>query len=148
MDSIKSEVFSLFITNVLPPLATALVGAAAAALGYLTVLLKRKAEAEKAGIVQRAGLGAIAMATEVMKNVVAHVEVELRPSFQKATDDGVLTPEEAKALKAEAIAIFKRELGDQGLNALKTALGGSTEGFISGLLERVLAGFKNDATSP
>jgi hypothetical protein len=145
---LKSQLLSIFVTNVLPPLMTALVGAAVAALGYLTVLLKRKAEAEKVGAVQKAGLGAIALATEVMKNVVAHVEVELRPSFQKATDDGVLTPEEAKALKAEAITIFKRELGDQGLAGLKAALGGSTEGFISGLLERVLAGFKNDATSP
>jgi len=84
----------------------------------------------------------------VAQTVVAHVEREIRPSIQKSLADGKLSSEEAKALKAEAIKLFKEAAG-KSLGDLQKLLG-LTEGaigtFVSGLLERALASTKPAAS--
>lgn len=138
----KSALLSVFVEQLLPVIVTAVGLAITAAFGYLTVWIKKKSEAEGASALQTKGLTIIARATEMMKNVVAHSEAELRPIVQKAADDGQLTSAEAAEIKAKTLEIFKREFGTEGLLALKEVLGGSLDVFLSGLLERVLVGFK------
>lgn len=138
----KSALLSVFVEQLLPVLGTALAGVIVAAFGYLTWWLRQKSQAEGASALQSKGLTIVARATELMKNVVAHSEAEIRPLIQKATADGELTTAEAAEIKAKTLEIFKREFGAEGLGALKDVLGGSLDVFLSGLLERVLVGLK------
>lgn len=145
MDDFKSELLKMFVQYILPSLATALGLAITAAGGVLVVWIKRKADAEGQHAIAKAGLDVLARATELMRSVVAHVNVELAEPLRAASADGVITVEEGKALRAKALELFKAEMGAQGMAALKDALGSNVEVWLSGLLERVLVGQKIEA---
>jgi len=77
----------------------------------------------------------------LMQTAVAHAEREVRPEIQKALADGKLTPEEAAALKAKTLQIFRGQAATQ-LGELTKLMGFSDTGlgaFISGLLERAVS---------
>lgn len=138
----KGTLLSIFVEQLIPVIVTAVGLTLTAAFGYLTVLIKKKADAEGQSATASKGLAILARATELMKNVVAHSEAELRPIIQKAAADGTLIPSEGAEIKAKALEIFKREMGTEGMAALKEVLGGSIDIFLSGLLERVLVSLK------
>lgn len=83
--------------------------------------------------------------------VVAHVQVKIRPSIQRAFADGKLTTEERKALQDEALRLLKEAAGQHGLEELRKALGllgGNVEVYLSGLLERAFRSFKAQEAPP
>lgn len=82
---------------------------------------------------------AFVVATEVVRSVVAHVEVEIRPLVAKALEDGKLSAQEGRELKAKALELVKTALGKQALGVLVRALGeGGVTVYLSGLIERML----------
>lgn len=143
---LKATLLKIFIENILPTLGTALGAIITAALAYLTVWLRTKSKAEGQTFAARAGFDILSRATETMKNVVAHVEAELKPKIVKAAADGVITPHEARVLKEEAQILFLHTLGEGGLVELKKYFGNRSDIFISGLLERAVTGLKATPT--
>ena len=73
--------------------------------------------------------------------IANHVEVELKPQFDKDLEDGKLTADEAKALKSAALDIIKRDCADE-IAQLPKLFGLNTDSaigtFISGLLEQAV----------
>ncbi|QSQ19306.1 hypothetical protein JY651_28670 [Pyxidicoccus parkwayensis] len=131
--SLKSIILSAIVTAT-PVVATALAGLVAAALLALT----RKLQAQ-AGESKLAQVGA--RASMVAEAIVRDVEVTLKPKLEAAASDGVLTPDELKKLKDEALAELKRSLGERGLAELQDVLkltAGSVGTFLSGLIEAAL----------
>jgi hypothetical protein len=83
----------------------------------------------------------------IVQAAVAHAEAELRPKFQKALEDGVLTPEEGAALKAEVMKVLRDTAASQ-LQALVKSFGlpeGAISTLLSGLVERAVSLLKVSA---
>lgn len=84
----------------------------------------------------------------VVQSVVAHAEVELRPQFAKAMEDGTLTPEEGSQLKLEVVRLVREGAGpalEQLAKEFKMS-GGALELVLSGLVERAVSLLKVDPT--
>lgn len=81
-----------------------------------------------------------AQLVELVKSLVAHADAELRPQIQKALDDGSLSPEEAKALKAKVLELAKSSIGPSlsGIAAILGIQGGAIDTFLSGLIEQAV----------
>jgi hypothetical protein len=73
--------------------------------------------------------------------IANHVEVELKPQFDKDMEDGKLTADEAKGLKTAALDIIKRDCAAE-ISQLPTLFGLSSDSavgtFVSGLLEQAV----------
>lgn len=74
----------------------------------------------------------------VVQAVVLHVEADLRPTIAKTLSDGRLTPEEAKLIKDQALALVKVALVAQVEELERTMKlgGGALDVFLSGLIEQ------------
>jgi hypothetical protein len=142
MDAFKSELLKMFVSTILPVVATAISGLVVALLGILTMKIKNAAAADQQSALAKTGLDVLARATEMMKSVVAHVENGIKAELIEASKDGEITAEEAAKIKALALDTFKNAMGTEGMAALKSVLGGGVDTWVSGLLERVLVGFQ------
>lgn len=132
---------ALFTDYALPLLATALSGLLAFALKALVAWLNSKAETSK-------GAAIAAKVAHFSELVVADLEATVKPELQKALADGKLTLEEKEGLKNLALERVKLLLADKGLGELQAVLGLLTpqiELYLSGAIEKALAGIK---TSP
>lgn len=84
-------------------------------------------------------LAAIAEAT------VADLNVTMKPLIAKASEDGKITPAEAKELRDAALERIKQTLGDKGMKELQVVLGatgGSIGIFIGGIIEKAVDSMK------
>lgn len=109
---------------------------ATAAVGMLTAYLKSKADESKAARV------ALTM-TELTRAVVMDMDVVLRAKLKAAAADGVITPEEAADLKAqakaEAMKAAMTRLPPALMDAAQAVLGPALETFVSGKIEQAVA---------
>lgn len=83
---------------------------------------------------------------ETAMNVVAQVEVQMRPTVKSALADGRITPEEATQLRTEAKRIFMEQAKSQ-LELLKSRFGdelkGDTlSGWVTGFIERAFQTYR------
>lgn len=119
--------------SVLTWLAVGVLSAVVALFGVLGVYLRGRAKESTAWAV-------VNSLWVLMQTAVAHAERELRPEIAKALADGKLTKEEAQALKAKTLELFKGMAGDRIAELAKLLrLTDSGVGvFLSGLLERAV----------
>lgn len=66
---------------------------------------------------------AMLVLNDAVQTAVRQVEQTLRPLFDEAAKDGVLTPEERAQLKTQAMSALKQYLGTNGLDHVKHAFG-------------------------
>lgn len=142
---LKDELMKTFVSTILPAIAMGIVALIAASFSGLTAWIKGRAALLKENSAGQASLNVLARATEMMRSVVAHVNVEMAEPIRAASEDGVITADEAKKLKEQALALFKKDFGEQGMAELKAILGDGVGTWLSGLLERVLVGQKAEA---
>lgn len=127
-----SPLAQALVQYVVPALSAALLPFLAKALLALSGLL----QAKKA---QGVGWNALAALESIVANTVAHAEVELRPQFQKAMEDGRLTPEEGVQLKAAVVSLVLKTAPAEVLAAAQQVLGGALDAWLSGQVERANA---------
>lgn len=123
-----SPLAQALVQYVLPALVVALLPLIGSALLSLTSLLQARKN-------QGIGWHALAVLADVVRTQVAHAEVELRPMYQKALEDGRLTPEEGAQLKAAVIASVMKSAPGAILDAARQVLGGALETWLSGQVE-------------
>ncbi len=139
---LKSTLLGAFVQYVVPTLFTAIGSLLVAGLGILTMWLSKKAKADGQASAVKLFLGVAEQVSQTASNVVAHIEAELKPDMVKAVADGVVTDEEATALKAKGMELLKASISTEAMAVLKANLGAGVDGFLSGLLERALTGLK------
>jgi hypothetical protein len=136
VDDFKSEILRVFVSQILPVLVTILVGVISTAGGYLVLFLRKKGEETGQNVAAKTLFDVIASVTELVKNVVAHVNAELGEPIHKAAEDGVVTDAEWADLKAKCMAAVKGSLSAEMSATLAKTFGTGVESFLSGLVER------------
>ena len=122
---------ALLLQHVLAPVLTALGGLLAWALKALVDYLKEKGKESKT-------LNIVAVLTESVRSMVAHLNATLRPQLEAALADGVLTDAEKTKLKETAIETVKKSLPAATLNTAKSIFGDFLDPFLAGLVERAV----------
>lgn len=124
-----------FLGEMLMALGGALLIALKVGLAYLISYLKQRGKDSKL-------FNALAMASELVQTYVAKAEVELKPMFAKALEDGAISPEEGAALKAKVIEIIKRDMPADVWATVAGALGPAVDGWLSGKVEQAVSSQK------
>lgn len=125
----KSTVLELVLQYVVAPLIPAIGALILTLLGMLTKYLAEKGKANKMAHVAAVG-------TELMRSVVADLEVTMRPALGKALEDGQLTAAEREQIKQEAIKRVRESLPPHLRKAAGELLGPMLTPWLSGLVER------------
>lgn len=134
----KSALLQTFWQVVFPLLLSVASSAAAWALAKLAAYLGASAKASKWALATSQLLG-------IVEHVVADAEVTLRPQFALAMQDGTLTAEEGKALKAEVMRIIRERVAPETLAFLRAQLGAAFESVLGGAVERAVTASKLEA---
>lgn len=130
------SVKEMFVAHILPVLFSGL----AMLLGWVFVKLKTLLEARA----KESRLAAVGFKMASFADlVVQDIEANLKADLQAATQDGVLTPEELKFLRARAIERLKIILGQHGVKELGDVLGivgqQAIDMFLGGMVEKAVA---------
>lgn len=86
--------------------------------------------------------GILVRVDEMVLAIVHDIEGTLKADLERAKEDGVITPEEGRALREGALRRLKASLGERGLAEVSALLGlaaGSLDTFLSGKLEGAVA---------
>ncbi len=133
---------SAFMQYVAPLLVTGL-------FGLITFALKMLADKWAAEGKSNKLIAVGAKVAHFAELVVADLDANLKPQLQSALADGVITPEEQKALRDLALARMKLLLAKEGMAELTGVLGIATsqvDSYILGAIEKAVT-TKNHAAS-
>lgn len=140
----RSQLLAVFVQYVVPPLATLVASGLVWALGQLGLWLKSKTSATRSA----AGLAQLAYLAEI---VVADIEATARPLVQEIAADGHISSTEGERLKKMAMERMVELAKQRGLDEarkLLEAMAPAVVPFLSGLVEKAVAGLPKTAPTP